>query len=110
MDEARSEWQRIQRREALFELTMAHGRADLIAKTPITLVGWKPQIDGTDWLITEVEDILNDKGFITRIRCDVKVGREPYPRDQRGQRPRTDERGRVINEQRSIGRGGAMWY
>ncbi|MBB3141227.1 contractile injection system protein, VgrG/Pvc8 family [Halomonas organivorans] len=74
MDEAVSEWQRIQRREALFELTMAHGRADLIAETPITLVGWKPQIDGTDWLITDVEDILDDKGYITRIRCEVKVG------------------------------------
>ncbi|WP_275286914.1 contractile injection system protein, VgrG/Pvc8 family [Halomonas elongata] len=74
MDEARSEWQRIQRREALFELTMAHGRADLIAESPLTLVGWKPQIDGTDWLITDVEDILDDNGYITRIRCEVKAG------------------------------------
>lgn len=72
-DAARSEWQRIQRRAALFELTLAHGRADLAAETPVTVSGFKPQIDGTDWLITDVEDILDDNGYVTRIRCEVKT-------------------------------------
>lgn len=72
-DAARSEWQRIQRRAALFELTLAHGRADLAAETPVTVAGFKPPIDGTDWLITDVEDILDDNGYITRIRCEVKA-------------------------------------
>ncbi|QNI03592.1 phage late control D family protein [Halomonas sp. SH5A2] len=68
---ARAEWQRIQRGLAEFELTLALGRADILPETPLTLSDYKPQIDGTDWLVTEVEHSLNDGGFGTQVRCEV---------------------------------------
>ncbi|SPJ35239.1 phage late control D family protein [Kushneria phyllosphaerae] len=72
LEAAKSELRRIQRGTAEFELTMAHGRADITPETPITLRGWKPQIDGTGWLVTEVEDSLNDSGYGTKIKCETQ--------------------------------------
>ncbi|KPQ23186.1 MAG: hypothetical protein HLUCCA13_15035 [Halomonas sp. HL-48] len=60
---ARAEWQRIQRGLAEFELTLALGRADILLETPLTLSGYKPQIDATAWLVTEVEHSFNDGGL-----------------------------------------------
>lgn len=70
-DDARAEWQRIQRGLAEFELTLARGRADLLPETPLTLAGFKPQIDATAWLVSEVTHSLNDGGFGTVVRCEV---------------------------------------
>ncbi len=39
----------------------------------MTVSGFKPPIDDTDWLITDVEGILDDNGYTTRIRCEVKA-------------------------------------
>lgn len=69
---ARSEWQRIQRGLAEFELTLARGRADILPESPLTLNGYKPQIDATAWVVSEVTHSLNDGGFGTQIRCEVK--------------------------------------
>ncbi|SES09141.1 hypothetical protein SAMN04487958_1072 [Vreelandella subterranea] len=69
---ARAEWQRIQRGLAEFELTLTLGRADILPETPLTLSGYKPQIDATAWLVTEVEHSLNDGGFGTLMRCEVR--------------------------------------
>ena len=68
---ARAEWQRIQRGLAEFELTLALGRADLLPETPLTLAGFKPQIDATAWLVSEVTHSLNDGGFGTVVKCEV---------------------------------------
>src|SRR5699024_6316873 len=51
---ARAEWQRIQRGEATFAFTLAEGRADLYPETPVNVRGFKPEIDATPWLLTEV--------------------------------------------------------
>ncbi|WP_110687006.1 contractile injection system protein, VgrG/Pvc8 family [Salinicola aestuarinus] len=72
LEAARSGWRRIRRGEATFELNLAHGRADLAPETPITLSGWKPEIDGAGWIVTEVEDTLDDSGYVTRVRCELK--------------------------------------
>ncbi|ATH78191.1 phage tail protein I [Vreelandella venusta] len=68
---ARAEWQRIQRGLAEFELTLALGRPDLLPETPLTLASFKPQIDATAWLVSEVTHSLNDGGMGTVVRCEV---------------------------------------
>jgi len=68
---ARAEWRRLQRGLAEFELTLAHGRADVLPESPLAVRGFKPEIDATPWLVTEVEHTLGDSGFGTRIRCEV---------------------------------------
>lgn len=69
---ARSEWQRIQRGLAEFELTLARGRADILPETPLTVNGYKPEIDATAWVVSEVTHNLNDGGFGTQIKCEIK--------------------------------------
>ncbi|WP_110709228.1 contractile injection system protein, VgrG/Pvc8 family [Salinicola sp. CR57] len=72
LDAAKAELRRIQRGKATFELTLAHGRADLTPETPLTLTGWKADIDDADWLATDVEDSLDYSGYISRIRCEIE--------------------------------------
>lgn len=72
LEAAKAELRRINRGKVTFELTLAHGRADLMPETPLTLSGWKAGIDGADWLVTEVEDSLDDNGYGTRVRCETR--------------------------------------
>lgn len=71
LDAARAEWRRIQRGLAEFELTLAHGRADVLPESPLQVSGFKPEIDATPWLVTEVEHTLDDNGYGTLARCEV---------------------------------------
>lgn len=71
---AKAEWQRIQRGLAEFDLTMAYGRPDIVPESPLAVNGFKPDIDTTPWLVTEVEDSLSDSGFGTRVKCEVMGG------------------------------------
>ncbi|GAB2796476.1 hypothetical protein GCM10027040_23700 [Halomonas shantousis] len=50
---------------------MAYGRPDILPESPLRVSGFKPDIDGTPWLVTEVEHSLSDSGFETRMRCEV---------------------------------------
>lgn len=71
LDAAKSEWQRLQRGVAEFELQLAEGNPRLTPETPLRLRGYKPAIDATPWLIVEVEHRLGDAGLETRVRCEV---------------------------------------
>lgn len=69
---ARAEWQRIQRGLAEFELTLALGRADILPESPLTLSGYKPQIDAIAWLVAEATHYLNDGGYTCSIRMETR--------------------------------------
>lgn len=69
---ARSEWQRIQRKQATISVTLALGRADLSPEMPIKLIGFKKEIDETPWLIARVSHALSDGGFSTTLECEVR--------------------------------------
>ncbi|WP_280569378.1 contractile injection system protein, VgrG/Pvc8 family [Chromohalobacter sp. 296-RDG] len=71
LDAAQAEWRRVQRGEATFDITLAQGRPDILPESPLTTSGYKPQIDATPWLVTEVEHSLGDSGFGTRLQCEV---------------------------------------
>ncbi|MET4570626.1 hypothetical protein [Rhodanobacter soli] len=53
-----------------FDLTLARGRADLYPGRPVTLRGWKPEIDATPWTTVRAEHSLSDSGFTTRISLE----------------------------------------
>lgn len=64
---ARAEMQRLERGAATFELTLAMGRPEITAQTPITVQGFKPEIDGQGWLVKEVTHTLNEgSGWTTK--------------------------------------------
>ena len=70
---ARAEYRRLQRGLATFALTLAHGRPELYPETPCRVSGWKPSIDGTQWLIARVTHRLGDGGLTTGIELEVRA-------------------------------------
>lgn len=68
---ATSEWQRLQRGVAEFSITLAHGRPELIPELPARVVGFKPQIDAAEWLISRVTHRLTDAGLTTVLEMEI---------------------------------------
>lgn len=74
---ARTEWRRIQRGMAQFSLTLARGRAELFPDLRVAVSGWKPEIDGTEWVLTKVTSNLGDGGYTTALEMEVKATELP---------------------------------
>lgn len=63
---------RQQRKGAEFSLDFARGRPDLYPERPLTVSGWKPEIDGTSWLISQVRHQVDGSGGArTSIECEI---------------------------------------
>lgn len=73
--EANSEWKRIRRAGSSLSLTLAEGLPKLYAETPVVARGWKPEIDETDWVATEVTHSMSDSGYTCSLICEV-IGSE----------------------------------
>ena len=68
---AQSEMQRLERGSATFNLSLVIGRPDITAQSPIRVVGFKPEIDGQDWLEKEVTHNLDDgSGWTTKAQME----------------------------------------
>ncbi|MBB3141228.1 hypothetical protein [Halomonas organivorans] len=52
---------------------LAEGRADLDPEIPVTLTSWKPEIETTPWLITEVSHDLSDRALTSSVEMEVKT-------------------------------------
>lgn len=48
---AQAELARVKRSQATMSYTLALGRADLFPEMPVTVAGFKPDIDETPWLV-----------------------------------------------------------
>ena len=55
------------------DLTLAGGRPEMIAETPITLAGFKADIDGAGWIASEVTHSLGNDGYTLRLVLESKV-------------------------------------
>ena len=69
---AQAELQRVDRGAATLALTLALGRPALMPQTPVTVTGFKPEIDGAGWLVKSVEHSLGDGGFTTSIEMELQ--------------------------------------
>ncbi len=74
---AKAHWQRLQRGVAEFSITLAMGRPELITELPITVRGFKPQIDEGSWLSTKVIHNINDNGYTSQLELEVKIDELP---------------------------------
>ena len=70
---AKAQWEKIQRGVASFSIQLARGRAELYPEMPITVSGFKPEIDSSEWILTRVVHSLNDSGFMTALELEVKI-------------------------------------
>ena len=59
---AQADLRRRNRKGKQIRLTLAVGKPELIAETPIILSGFKADIDGSSWIASEVAHNLNSGG------------------------------------------------
>lgn len=69
---AKAEWQRLQRGVAEFGLTLAEGRANIYPETPARCVGWKREIEETEWLLVEVRHDIGDAGYTNSLQFETR--------------------------------------
>ncbi len=74
---AKTAWQRLQRGVAEFSITLATGRPELITELPVTVKGFKQQIDEGSWLLTKVIHNVNDNGYTNQLELEVKIDELP---------------------------------
>ncbi|WP_447045324.1 phage late control D family protein [Vreelandella sp. H-I2] len=79
LDAAQAEWQRIQRGTAYFSITQAVGDPEVFPETPVWCIGWKPQIDATPWIITEVTHNLTESSYTTALQLETRNGEHTAP-------------------------------
>ncbi|NHB91946.1 late control protein D [Photorhabdus cinerea] len=72
---AKAIWEKIQRGMATFSIQLAQGRADLYPEVPIKVIGFKPEIDETEWTLTKVTHTMNGSsgGFTTALTLELKI-------------------------------------
>ena len=55
------------RGRAVFSISLAVGRPDLAPETPITVQGFKAEIDAEAWIVTKVSHSVSDGGYLSSI-------------------------------------------
>ena len=77
----KSEWDRLQRGRATFNLTLAKGDPDLSPGQPVRISGFKPAIDESNWIMTKVTHrIDSSSGYVTDIEAEL-LNNEPAEED-----------------------------
>ncbi|MCA8165155.1 phage late control D family protein [Burkholderia cepacia] len=70
---AQAEFKRMQRSQATMRYSLARGRADLFPEMPVTLSGFKPEIDETAWLVKKATHTIDgDGGFTTALDLEMR--------------------------------------
>lgn len=69
---ARAEWQRLQRGAAEFAIELATGRPELRTEMPVTVQGFKAEIDATTWLIIRVTHRVGDSGYTSVLELECR--------------------------------------
>lgn len=67
---AKAEWQRLQRGEYRFTMTLAIGRPDLIPQSPVRVSGFKKALDEMEWVVERVSYQLNKSGLISFLTVE----------------------------------------
>lgn len=70
---ARAAFRRLLRGAAQFSLTLAAGRPDLTPETPVSVSGFKPEIDSQQWLIKEISHRLDSSGYSCGIQLEGQI-------------------------------------
>jgi len=69
---ATAEFKRVQRNQATLSYSLAIGRAEISPELPIAVSGFKPEIDGTPWLVKQVRHSISGSGFTTEVELETR--------------------------------------
>lgn len=68
---AQAEFNRTQRSQATMSLTLALGIPELFPELPVTVSGFKAEIDATDWLVKRVRHDMSDGGYTGELELEM---------------------------------------
>lgn len=86
---AEAEYARVQRSQATLAYDLPLGRAELFPELPVTVSGFKPEIDATPWLIKQVTHRIGEGGFTSSL--DLEVRNDPTSYRHRSRFARRDK-------------------
>lgn len=69
---AQAEYARTQRSQATMSYTLALGRPELFPEMPVTVAGFKPEIDETAWLVKKATHTIGEGGFTTTLELEMR--------------------------------------
>lgn len=72
---ASAEWERIKRGRFELNMTLAYGRPEVLAESPMKMRGFKRDIDQIEWVVCEVRHDLSSSGYTCQVRCEAMLGR-----------------------------------
>lgn len=73
MRAVKAKFAKLKRGTASFNLKLAQGEPDLIPETPVTVQGFKTEIDSTEWIVVRVTNELSKEGgFTTGVEMELK--------------------------------------
>lgn len=76
LEAARAEWARLQRGTATLRFELAYGRPDLTPQAKVRMLGTKPLISSTVWLLSRVTHKLDDGGLTTSVEAETADSRK----------------------------------
>jgi phage protein D len=68
---AKAEHGRAARKPYSLDLNLALGDAALYPDQRVAASGFKPEIDATNWLISEVSHTIGDRGFVSLLKLEA---------------------------------------
>lgn len=69
---AKAEAGRRKRAEASMDLQLLLGRPDIYPDRPVTLTGFKREVDATSWLIAEASHTLDSQGLRSKLKLETQ--------------------------------------
>ena len=68
---ARAAYKKLKRGRAVFSISLAVGRPDLAPETPVTVQGFKAEIDAEPWIVAKVSHSVSDGGYVCGLDLDA---------------------------------------
>ncbi len=72
MTAAENELKKLKRGTASFSFNLAIGKPELIAESPVKVLGFKADIDSKDWVAIRVTHNLDQNGLTTQVEAEIK--------------------------------------
>ncbi|WP_256988004.1 contractile injection system protein, VgrG/Pvc8 family [Bordetella genomosp. 9] len=71
LDNARAEWQRIQRGTATLQFDLAYGRPELVPQAKIQFPAMKAPMGGITWLVSRIVHKLDENGLTSSLEAET---------------------------------------
>ena len=70
---ARAAYKKLKRGAMEFDISLAIGRPDVAPESPVTLQGFKPEIDAEKWVGKETVHTLDSNGLTTAVKLQSLI-------------------------------------